>query len=464
MSYPTNQKIVLDIYNNNIVYFNAKQGDTGSRYVEITCTEYGKKIVVDSSSTKAYIEYQKADGTYGLNDVTILSDGNLKVELTQNMLAVSGRCKFDIILAEAIGKIDLDKTSGKLIVTDATVISTMCFYVNVLASAIDHTMIEASNEFNAFVNAISRNIVLEKEMQENEKIRNANEETRISNETSRVNAEKSRVSAENSRKSAETSRASAETSRVTAENNRASAETLRASAETSRIEAENARVEAETTRTTSENARKTAENSRKNAETSRVTAENNRASAETSRVSAENNRATAETSRVEAENSRVNAEASRVTAENNRATAESNRVKAENSRVNAEKNRETNVQNVIDNCEDAIELANLATERANLAAENCEGIADATGVVLKSDLYDGNNLVKNTKLNTSFTQQQKKVISSGEELSIILGKIAAYMNAFDNRQQILYNVENPSAEPNNNIGNNGDIYVKVIQG
>ena len=442
MSYPTNQKIVLDIYNNNIVYFNAKQGDTGSRYVEITCTEYGKKIVVDSSSTKAYVEYQKADGTYGLNDVTILSDGNLKVELTQNMLGVSGRCKFDIILADAIGKIDIDKTNGKLVVTDATVISTMCFYVNVLASAIDHTMIEASNEFNAFLNAISRNIALEKEMQENEDIREANEETRINNETSRVSAEKSRVSAENNR--------------VSAENSRASAESLR-------VEAENSRIESESSRVTAENARATSENSRKNAETSRVEAENNRLNAENARVSAEDSRASAETSRVEAENARVTSETSRVTAESNRATAESNRVEAENSRVNAEKNRETNVQNVIDNCEDAIELANLATERANLAAENCEGIIDATGVVLSSDLYDGNNLVKNTKLNTSFTQQQQKVISSGEELSIILGKIAAYMNAFDNRQQILYNVENPSAEPDNNIGNNGDIYVKVIQ-
>ena len=159
MSYPTIKKISLDIYNNLIVGFNAKQGDIGSRYVEITATENGKKIVLDAESVKVYIRYKKADGKVGLVNGTVQDDGAIIFEITQQMLAASGRCNFDVILAEATGHINVDG-KGKLVVTDTSIISTMPFYINVLASSFDDTMIKSSSEFAALSKAISENIAL----------------------------------------------------------------------------------------------------------------------------------------------------------------------------------------------------------------------------------------------------------------------------------------------------------------
>ena len=193
MSYPTNKQISLDVYNNSIVYFNAKQGDAGSRYVEITCTENGKKIVIDKDSAKAYIKFKKADGKYGLNYAEVLSNGNIYFELTQQMLAVSGRARFDVILADAIGELIFNEDSGQIKVTDISIISTICFYVNVLSSTVDDTLIESANEFSGLTNAIAGNIALEKEVrdaeadrQEAEKQREADELIRQGNEEERI--------------------------------------------------------------------------------------------------------------------------------------------------------------------------------------------------------------------------------------------------------------------------------------
>ena len=460
--------ISLDIYDTPIVSVIAKQYDSNSRFVEAACTEHGVKFALNSEEHKAIIVCGKPDDTVVVNDATILSNGNVLIELTQQMLAVSGRCKCDVMILSADGEIDTNDLDIDLL--ESYALSTMPFYLDVKPFATSNEVISSSNEFKTFARYINSAIVLERELALKENTRNTNEEARVAAETARDAAESKRIAAESSRDRAETSRKNAENARVTAESNRVAAETSRVNVESARVAAENARVEAE-------NARVNAEKSRVSAEASRVTAESNRATAESGRVTAENNRVTAESardnaetarknaesSRVTVENARVSAETSRVNAENSRVTAENNRVTAETARVNAEKARETNVQTVINNCENAIVETEAATERAIQAAEDCEGIADGTSVVLKSDLYDGNNLVKNSKLNTTFTEQEKQVIVSGEELSVILGKIAAYMNAFDNRQQILYNASNPNAEPDNSAGNNGDIYVKVIQ-
>ena len=53
-------KISLDFYIRKIITVNAKQLDSDSRVINITCTENGKKFFVDSSTTSAFVRYKKS--------------------------------------------------------------------------------------------------------------------------------------------------------------------------------------------------------------------------------------------------------------------------------------------------------------------------------------------------------------------------------------------------------------------
>ena len=134
----TIEQISLDIHNNSFVSINAKQYDTNSRFVEITCTEDGKQMILDRTKIEASVRYKKPDGNNIFNDVEILENGKVKLELTQQMLAVSGRCQAELMLTYA---------------RDESVLSTMYFYVNVLPISINNNRIESSYEYNALLKA-----------------------------------------------------------------------------------------------------------------------------------------------------------------------------------------------------------------------------------------------------------------------------------------------------------------------
>lgn len=167
--------------------------------------------------------------------------------------------------------------------------------------------------------------------------------------------------------------------------------------------------------------------------------------------------------------------------------AETQRVSAEQGRVEAENLRQTNTANVIAACEKAksdadsatskantattkantaTSNANAATERANTAAEMCENVIDGSGIILNEEkgvangiaTLDANGEIPISQINTSFTVGNKSVIHSGEDLDKILGKIVAYMNAFDNMPV----VHTGTSDPSNSLGNNGDYYLKLL--
>ena len=497
MSYPTVKNISLDIYNNSIICVNAKQSDT-NRYIEVTCTEYGKKIVLDKNEIKAYVGYTKPDGHFSLNDATVLENGNVQIELTEQMLSVVGKCKADVMLAYADGKLDVNQ-ENELIVYNSSTISTMPFYINVLLSSVNKDIVESSDEYNSFLRSMEKMIALDKALQHNENERQDNEDARKIAENIREQQEAKRIETfrineENRQSTFETNEENRqdefdtnETNRInefstnettrqttfedneavrqstfdeneesrqnefdTNETNRinefSTNETNRQNTfdsnektkrqdvfdtnETNRINEfdtnENGRISTFTTNETNrqnifesnEETRETtfntsmaswdtdvdnavknctdttnnailAEATRKttfessmttwgnkvdtittdcnNAENLRVEAENNRVIVEEARVESEDSRNLAETTRDEAENGRVQEEENRVIAENLR-------VEAEDARVLAEQERETNVSNVISECNTVIENADSAVERANVAAEACENI------------------------------------------------------------------------------------------
>lgn len=337
----TLKKIYLDFQMHNVITVNAKQNDADSRYINITCTDHGKKVELDSSKVTAYVRYKKSDGKTVFNTTEILSDGTINVKLTQQMLAVSGRQKVDILIVTANGlSVDILEDEKTLEDLGVSVISTMMFYINVYPTVIEHSNVVSTDEFDALVKGVADLAATGKYMDD-----------------------------------------------------------LKTSLESS----ESKRVEAETKR--EQNYQNTLE--------------------AITRAESATEYARAKASEAGSAATRANSAAS--------------------------------------SAERATSNANTAIERANEAAEACENIANGTNLVLKTDLYDSSNKVLNSKINTTFTSQSRSVITSGEALNVILGKIAAYMNAFENRQKILYSASNPTAEPDNSIGNNGDIYLKVIQ-
>lgn len=248
MALQTTKKISLDFYNNNIITINAKQLDSESRYLDITCTDHGKKIVIDSGEVSAYVRFKKPDGFYVFNEATITDDGTVLIELTNQMLAVSGKGIADILLVDIETTVENLSDLTSIYELESSVLSTMTFYVNILATAVNHSDIESADEFDAVTQWVIRMGLVEDHMEDLDDTLNTNELTRQSNEETRESNEKLRIEAEEARVEAETQRVNAENARVNAETKRVNAEAARVSAESSRVQAESDREEAETSR------------------------------------------------------------------------------------------------------------------------------------------------------------------------------------------------------------------------
>lgn len=221
MSLTTTTKISLDLYNNNVVIINAKQFDAESRYVNITCTDYGRVLTLNSNSLSAFVRYKKSDGNTVFNNTTILEDGTIQVELTQQMLAVEGRQTVDILILSTGGlTVDNIVDANDFTTIGAAIMSTMTFYINVVPTAADHDDIISTSEFDALTMAIAKVAAMEthledldSELSQNEEIRQTNEGTRIEDEAVRQINEASRQQNEEERQTNEEARIAAELER-----------------------------------------------------------------------------------------------------------------------------------------------------------------------------------------------------------------------------------------------------------
>lgn len=271
------EQLCLDFSNNNIKSINVKQLDTKSRYILVSCTKHGKKIKLDPSTSSVLIACKKPDGYYVLNNCEILEDGSVFVELTQQMLAIVGKCVADIIVfsGELEGEVDVvgllltDDGVGNVTITGTndiiktindnglSLLTTMSFFINVLPSVIANSQIESKEEFNAMVDGLlllHDSKISEKARQENEIERIESENNRKENETSRIANENIRIESENERIETEIKRQdniTGETYRIANEQQRVEAEVKRQTGEfgeTYRQENEQLRIEAENKR------------------------------------------------------------------------------------------------------------------------------------------------------------------------------------------------------------------------
>ncbi len=224
----TTTNISLDFYNNKIVVVNAKQADSKSRYISVACTEYGRLFKLDKNTMSIFIRCQKPDGFYVFNNAQITDDGKALIELTQQMLAVDGKCRVDLtILQFTCSHIENSDTTEITSSNDVSILSTMTFFVNIIDYPIDSSTVVSSNEFDAMMKGVADMVITQKEAREatanitelhkiietNETERNSREISRIDNENIRTSNETDRIRSENERKSNETERVNAEIER-----------------------------------------------------------------------------------------------------------------------------------------------------------------------------------------------------------------------------------------------------------
>lgn len=389
MDLKTNYDIILDIKRNNYVAIRTKQLDKNSRFINVSVTDNGEPLSLDSTVSAMFI-VKKNNGNTSEAPANIDTENNKIIcEINDNMSATPGMNDAEIQLLD---------------VNNKTILTTMKFKIVVdsINSTIDDLL--SSSEYKSLAELVivgkEKLELLDKLIDEIDNVQ-ANydeaEQARVAAETARVQAEKSRVSAESARVAAESKRASeeskratAESSRETKESQRVEAETSRKQAETSRASAESGRVSAENTRVSNENARKSAETSRDNAEKSRVDAEQDRADAEEERITSESARKSAESSRVQTEANRVSAETSRANAETNRVNAEKGRVAAESSRTTAETNRSDAEKERVanENERKSAEVSRVSAEASRVSAEAQRVEAEKT----RTTIHNGNGV------------------------------------------------------------------------
>lgn len=185
--------VTLDFYTNNIKTINVKQCDTNSRFILASFTDHGKKVALNKDTMSVITRYKKADGKFGLRDCDILEDGTVLIETNEQMLAVAGRCRLDIVILESNGlKVDDYCDVSSLEDIDCAVLSTMPLDLNVVASPISKDELESEYDFTALNSALFETKEAERDLLEKQAEWTNKESERQANEASRQAAETER--------------------------------------------------------------------------------------------------------------------------------------------------------------------------------------------------------------------------------------------------------------------------------
>lgn len=258
------KQINIDFHDSKYISVNAKQFDRLSRFVLATCYHSGNVFPLNKDEHRAFVRYRKVDDLGVFNSCVITDEGKILIELTEQMLAVAGKCYADLVVLENNPVTDdnpIIENTGELIVTENdNILSTMTFCINVVENAFDNTEIESSYEYNAL------NDLMIKATEDYTYVMTA---CKISEQ----NAKSSVVTTATSEKNAATSEVNAAASATNAKASETSASTSAANAKTS---ATNAAASATNAKTSETNASTSAAN----AKTSETTAASEAAKAE----------------------------------------------------------------------------------------------------------------------------------------------------------------------------------------
>lgn len=211
-----NHNLSLDLYYNEEKTIDTKEYDRNSRYITVSLTYKGEEYKISGNSVKARIKWLKPDKKPVFNDCVINSDNTITIDLTEQMLIVSGIAKATLSLYD----INTDQ-----------VLSSTSFNAIIEASAVSDDTILSSDEYNSLHNEFKRLNdkveELDKTVTEHENVREENEENRKSNEIKRETNESERINSENARINNENTRIDSENERVKNENTRIANENVR---------------------------------------------------------------------------------------------------------------------------------------------------------------------------------------------------------------------------------------------
>lgn len=146
----------IDFYDKKHILINAKQYDNSSRFLSVTCYSHGELYPINSGEHSAYIRYRKSDGYSVFNFCEINRYGKILVELTEQMLAVGGICCVDLVIVNK-GNANVNASTGEITAIDnASILSTMTFYIDVNETSVDNSEIESSYEINVLNETLSK--------------------------------------------------------------------------------------------------------------------------------------------------------------------------------------------------------------------------------------------------------------------------------------------------------------------
>lgn len=146
--------ISVDFSNARYIIMNAKQYDSKSRFIRMSCNNMGMPVNLNPDDYSAFIRYRKSDGYGVFNKCIISTDGKVIFELTEQMLSTVGTSYADLVILD-VNKSDINtdvtiiSSDGRIIENNGSLASTMTFYINVMERPLNDDDIISTNEFSA---------------------------------------------------------------------------------------------------------------------------------------------------------------------------------------------------------------------------------------------------------------------------------------------------------------------------
>ena len=257
MSLKAIKQINIDFHDSKYISINAKQYDRRSRFVLATCYNNGIIFPLDNTSHRAYIRYRKADDLGVFNSCKITNDGKILIELTEQMIAVVGKCYADLVILEN-NPIEIVENTGELIVDESdSILSSMILCVNVIETAFDNTEIESSYEYNAL----------------NELLIKATEDYSYVMKACKISEENAKLSETNAKESEDNAEVSEKNAKRYETNAQTYATDAKASANKASVSEANAKTSERNAKTSETNAKTSEENASASATTAAQKAE-----------------------------------------------------------------------------------------------------------------------------------------------------------------------------------------------
>lgn len=133
------QEINLDFTQNSYKDIVIKQNDVNSRSVIITCTNNGTKCPLDRIAQTCNIKMETPDGRAIYNPTTILSDGRVQIDFTEQMTLVGGKVDAEL---EVVNQ------------SSQEIIHTMTLHIIIMSNVYPNDVIIATPEFDALNKAL----------------------------------------------------------------------------------------------------------------------------------------------------------------------------------------------------------------------------------------------------------------------------------------------------------------------